>query len=143
MKFLNKLKGEKFKYRLNAAVIVAGVLIAAILLNVVVSTLADKIPMQFDITSNKIFALTEETKTVLDTLEKDVNIYYLVQPGGEQQYVEKTLDMYKIASNKLKIKNVDIVADPLFGADYKARGINVSVGSVLVECGDRAWINRK
>lgn len=138
MKFLNNIKNGKLKYRLNAAVLVAGVLIAAILLNVVLGTLSSKVSLKIDLTQNKIFELTPETDKLLSELSEDITIYYLVAKGEEQQYVNETLKMYQTASKKIKLENVDTVADPLFVAKYAEMGIEASMGSIIVESTNRA-----
>lgn len=138
MKFLDKFKGDRSKHRINSAVLVAGVIIAAILLNIVVGALAEKIPLKIDVTENKIFELTAETKDLLSKLDKDVAVYYLVQPGNENLYVSQTVGMYTTASNKIKLESVDVVADPLFAARFKDKGIEAAAGSIVVECGGKA-----
>ena len=48
-----------------------------IILNMIVSAISERFPVQLDLTTGKIYELSDETIEYLRTVEKDVNIYVL------------------------------------------------------------------
>lgn len=132
------MKKNKLIYRINALVLAIGVIAATVFLNIVIEKLSAKIPMKIDLTENKIFELTEETKGVLKSLDKDVKLYYLTAPGSENTYVMQTLDMYMTQTDKLSLETKDIEKDPVFSKRFTDKGVDINSGGIIVEHGSRA-----
>src|ERR1700744_3732378 len=59
-----------------------------------------------DVTSNKQFTLSDETKKVTGNLKQDVTIYYFGRSGSYDQ-ARDMLDRYKNLSSKVKVDYVD------------------------------------
>jgi len=127
-----KLKIKSYNYIL---IIVA--IVAAILVNLIATTLSAKLPLQLDLTGNEVFKLSEETVNVLEKVDKDINIYYFVTSGREELYVKQTVDMYKGHSDKIHFEQKDPAQDPAF---TKSIGSDITDNSVVVKCGDRKKI---
>ncbi|MDD6308705.1 MAG: GldG family protein [Clostridia bacterium] len=127
----------KLKKRLSSDVFLCAVIAAILFFNIIIGVAADKIQLRWDLTENKIFALTKETKTLLSSLTEEVTIYYFVSPGYEQSDIKQTLDMYKTASNQLRILNADPNADPVFARRFTDKGAVVQQNTIIVERGDR------
>ena len=62
--------------------ITAVVLAILIVLNVLVSALPSSLT-KFDISATKLYSITSNTKVVVNALEEDVTIYWIVQSGEE------------------------------------------------------------
>lgn len=105
-------KKKNFKYGSNAVILIAAVIAIAILANILVS-MAD---LKLDLTKNKLFSLTDVTKTELKNLKQDVEIIGLfddgkLTSGNEYKQVTDLLSLY--AKNPhIKVKYVDPDKNP-------------------------------
>jgi len=128
---------SKTKRTLSTAAFLSAVIVAILLFNIVVGAAADKIQLRWDLTENKLYALTEETKNVLSALNEDITLYYFVSPGQEETQIVRTLDMYRTASNRLKIVQSDPNTDPIAARRFTDKGISVEQNSIVLERGSR------
>ena len=94
---------------------VLGVVVLAILVavNVLVSVLPSKYT-QLDISASQLYSLTADTKVVATNLEKDVNIYWIVQAGKENTVLDKLLDRYQDLSDHITVTKKDPDIYPTF-----------------------------
>ncbi len=111
--------------------------LVVIAIAVVVNLIAGSINYKKDLTPNSIFAVTDDTKTVLDNVKNNVNIYAMYQTGQEDSVVLQILDQYENANSNIKVQTKDPVLYPQFVEKYTADGSTVSTGSIIVESGDR------
>lgn len=116
--------------------LVVTVLVLVIL--IVVNVLAGALPAtytKFDISSSKLYSVTSNTKAVVNNLNKDVTIYWIVQADQEDEILENLLAKYDSLSEHLSVvkKNPDIY--PAFAAQYTDE--DVRNNSLAVVCGDR------
>ncbi|MDD2504392.1 MAG: hypothetical protein PHG58_11210, partial [Clostridia bacterium] len=65
---LQSFKNKKFRYGSYATLVTLIVLAALIVVNLA----ADLLPVRIDLTTNKMYSLSEQTENVLDNLDKDV-----------------------------------------------------------------------
>ena len=116
-------------------VITAVVLALLIVLNILVSALPSNLT-KYDISAAKLYSITSNTKAVVNALEEDVTIYWIVQSGEEDDVIENLLDKYDALSDHIEVvkKNPDIY--PTFAQQYTAE--TVENNSLVVECGDRS-----
>lgn len=99
---------------------VSGILVA-IALAVAVNLGFNYVPEQyssFDLTENKLYALTEDTKTFLAGLSEDVTIYVLEEEGAGDADLEKTLERMKDQSGHVKVTYVSQSKNPNFYQNY-------------------------
>lgn len=115
-------------------IISAVVLALMIVINILVSALPSTLT-QYDISAAQLYSITSNTKVVVNALEKDVTIYWIVQSGEEDQIIENLLDKYESLSDHITVekKNPDIY--PTFAEQYT--GETVQNNSLVVECGDK------
>ena len=120
------------------AVGMAAVIIAVIaVINMIVGALpSDK--TTFDMSTNKIFTIGETTKEVLAGLTEDVTLNYLVQAGNEDTRIETLLNSYVSASDHVKLKKVDVVANPTFYQQYTDKAVQPN--SVIVTSGKNSKV---
>ncbi len=134
---LNRLAFQGGSYSL---IITAVVLAVLIVVNILASTLPSTWT-QLDISSAQLYSVTSNTKVVLNNLEDDVTIYWIVQSGEENTILENLLAKYESLSDHITVvkKNPDVY--PTFAEQYTDE--DVSNNSLVVECGDRyryiAW----
>lgn len=119
-------------YSLVVTVIVLAILVAV---NILASALPKSLT-RLDISSAKLYSITSNTKVVVNALEKDVTIYWIVQADEEDDVIENLLDKYESLSEHIEVvkKNPDIY--PTFAEQYTDE--TVQNNSLVVECGERS-----
>lgn len=118
-------------YSLAISVIVLAILIVVnIMANVLPATLT-----KLDISSSKLYSITSNTKVVVNSLEKDVTIYWIVQSDMEDSVIEHLLAKYDSLSEHISVvkKNPDMY--PTFAAQY-TDGTTAN-NDLVVECGEK------
>ena len=70
---------------------IAVFVVAVVLVNMIVAQLPGSIT-SIDVTSNKLYSITEQTEQFLDTLEEDITIYVLVNEQEEDTILVQILD---------------------------------------------------
>ena len=125
----NALKGGSYSFALTA--IVLAILIAV---NVFVSVLP-KSMTTFDISSSKLYSVTSNTKVVVNALEKDVTIYWVVQSGAEDSIIENLLSKYESLSDHIEVVKKNPDAFPTFTKQYTSA--SVPNNSLIIECGEK------
>ena len=118
-------------YSVIAAIIVVAI---AVVVNVLVSSLPSS-STQLDMTPEQLYSISGETEQILAALDKDVDIYWVVQSGYEDTVLTQVLNRYAEYSH-VTVSQVDPVKYPNFLSSYTTE--SASNNSVLVSCGDRS-----
>ena len=129
---------KKYKMMSWAGVAIAVALL--VLVNLFMSVLAEKTQIKIDLTSNKLYELTDESYEYLDTYTADTVIYILASEDEQDDDVRAILDRYAAANSHIKIENVDVERNPSFGREYVEGGRILTVNSIIVVSGDRSRI---
>ena len=98
-----------------------GILVLTTVLTVLVSVVAEKMPesvRSLDVTSNKLYTLTEETKTFLSGLSEDIRIYVMVNEEYKDGNLDKTLRRMTALSEHISVTYVDPLVNPQFYSNY-------------------------
>lgn len=104
----NALRGGS--YSLVVTAIVLAILIAV---NVFASALP-KSMTNYDISSSKLYSITSNTKVVVNNLQQDVTIYWVVQSGEENDVIENLLSKYESLSDHIEVaKRTQMSIPPL------------------------------
>ncbi len=128
---------QKNKRTLSSVAFVSAIIVLILLFNIVINAAADKLPLSWDLTENRVFALTKETKDVLSGLREDVTLYYFVSKGQENVAIQKTIDMYLTASSKLKLIESDPNTDPVAARKFTDKGVSLQQNAIILERGNR------
>ena len=94
------------------------ILIAVI---VVINLITAEIPekyTQIDVSSQKLYTISDDTVEFLNELDQDVVIYHVVQGGNEDDILKKMLTRYEEASKHIKVEEKDPVLYPNFASQY-------------------------
>ena len=128
----NRVALQGGSYSLIITAVVLAILIAV---NVLVSALPASLT-KYDISSAKLYSITSNTKVVVNALEEDVTIYWIVQSGEEDAVIENLLSKYESLSDHISVvkRNPDVY--PTFAEQYTDE--TVQNNSLVVECGDRS-----
>ncbi len=112
------------------AIVLAILIVVNMLVNALPTTLT-----KHDISSTKLYSITSNTKVVVNALDKDVTIYWIVQADKEDDVLENLLSKYESLSDHIEVvkKNPDVF--PTFTTQYTEE--SVPNNSLIVESGDR------
>lgn len=132
-----KMNKKSLKYGSNSIILIAIVLAIAVAINLLVG-LGD---LKWDLTSNSLYSLSDDSKKILDTVKKDVTIYGLFDDGripGGTEYKEliNLLNQYKKFG--ITVTYVDPDKDPgtlTFLDANKTKGIQK--GDFVVKSGNK------
>ena len=114
-------------------VMTALVLVFIIVINLLVGSLSTDV-RTIDLTNGDIFTLTDVTKNYLSKLEKDVDIYLILEDiTNRNDDLNRLLEVYDDASEHITVSTVNPAQNPTFMENREY----VSEGSIIVECGDR------
>ena len=116
-------------------VITAVVLAILIAVNVFAAVLPPAVT-DLDISASKLYSVTSNTKVVVNALQQDVTIYWIVQSGEEDDVLNNLLSKYDSLSDHITVakRNPDVY--PTFAEQYTDE--TVANNSLVVECGDRS-----
>ena len=140
---INKKQKRKFKDSINkkylkngsySSIMIVVFIAIIIVINMIVGNLPSKYT-QWDISSEKLYTIGDETKAMLKALDKDVTIYQIAQSGNEDETISNLLQRYSDESNHIKVEQKDPVVNPKFVSEYTSD--NLSSNSLIVVCGDR------
>ena len=124
------LKGGTYSLLMTG--IVLAILVAV---NVFVSVLPSSLT-KYDMSATKLYSITSNTKVVVNALEKDVKIYWIVQADEEDAVLENLLSKYESLSDHIQVvkKNPDVY--PTFASKYTSE--ELANNSLIVECGEKS-----
>ena len=128
----NRIAFKGGSYSLAITAIVLAILVVV---NILVTALPASMT-RYDISASKLYSITSNTKTVVNALEEDVTIYWIVQSGEEDDVIETLLDKYDSLSDHISVvkRNPDVY--PTFAEQYTSEAVQNN--SLVVECGDRS-----
>jgi ABC-2 type transport system permease protein len=125
-------KNKRVRYGGYAALITLSAAVVLVVLNLIIQ----QVPSDIDMTDNKLFTLSEQTKDLIDQLEEPVTIYGLYPPGQESENVVDVVRKYERASRKISYEQIDPDKNPAFLQKYDTEDTGLSAGSLIVESGD-------
>lgn len=114
-------------YSVVAICIVLAIIIAA---NILVSALPAAVT-QIDMTPNKLYSISQQTQKLLKSLDQDVTLYWVVQPGQEDIVLENLLAHYDTGSSHIRLEKIDPDVSPTFIKTYVTEELNNN--AVVVE----------
>lgn len=119
-------------YSLAVTATVLAILVAVNVFASVLPATATK----YDITSTNLYSVTSSTKVVLNALDTDVTIYWIVQADKEDEIIENLLGKYAGLSSHISVVKKNPDTYPTFAAQYTDE--TVANNSLIVECGERS-----
>lgn len=120
--------------------LLALLVLATLLANVLLLLLEERYDLSMDLTANAAFRVGPETRALLATLERDVDIYVLATEDGfsgspHLLQAQRILEQYPRHSRRVRLTYVDYVYDPTFASRYP--DLTLAEGNVLVVSGER------
>lgn len=140
MKKINK----KFIYGTGSVALVAGACIIIILLNLIAGMLTESFGIKFDITETKILDFSDEFVEIIESVDKDIDIYYLIN-SEEFELVQD--DNYLLRAKQIleKVEGMNshidlIITDPDKDPEIAAKFGSVELRDIVFTCGDNVNI---
>lgn len=130
---MNNLK----KYAINTSVAVAAAIVITVLVNIFVTVLTDKFPLKIDLTTNKMYELSDKTKDFLENYNMPADIYILAGESEQDTNIRAVLDKYAALNSNIKITNINIASNPTFGKKYLTGTAKLQANSVIVDGGEK------
>lgn len=131
---------KRFMFKLNSALLIAGVIVITLLLNAAAGMLSEKFPQtKIDLTKDSVNELSEATLDLLDTLSdsnKLINIYYLKNENDENVYIRDTINNFASRCGNINYETIYYVKDPAFIRRYGTDAQGLYEGSLIVESTD-------
>ncbi|MDE6518333.1 MAG: Gldg family protein [Acetatifactor sp.] len=106
-----------------------GMIVAAVSVAIVLNMVVEQLPgtwKSLDLTSNKLYSLSDQTKEYVKGMTEDVTIYVLVNEDNEDTVLGQTLDRYQDLSQHIKVQYVDPIQNPRFHTQYTSGGVNTN-----------------
>lgn len=128
----NKKNIKNGSYTMGITAIVVAVI-------VVVNLFIQEVPAKYreiDLSAQKLYTISDQTKSILEDLKDDVTLYYIVQSGNESNDIEKLLERYSDASKHIKVEKKDPAINPTFTAQYTQD--QVIENSIIAVSGDKS-----
>lgn len=120
-------------YNSTMTVIIVAVVVAV---NLIVGALPNKYTV-WDLTTNKLYSLTQDSIDYVSGLDEDVTIYVLNTEDNTDSMVKQTLENYKDLTDKISVEYVDPLVNPKFASQYMDAATTVSRGTIIVESDKR------
>lgn len=118
-----------------------GMIVAAVAVAIVLNMVVGQLPgtwKSLDLTGNKLYSLSDQTKEYLKGMNEDVTIYVLVNEDNEDTVLGQTLDRYEDLSPHIKVQYVDPIQNPRFHTQYTSG--SVSTNSLIVVSAKRSKV---
>ncbi len=133
---------KKLKYGTLATVFSVVFIALIIILNVIITSLANKYNWRIDMTEEKVFSLSDGAKEVMSDITEPVNIYFASDPdvlmtgaySGYTRYVYTTALQLEEEFPNVHVECVDVRKNPAFFRDfYNTTATVIDSNSVIVE----------
>lgn len=133
------MKNSHFSFKAYAMFITVAVLAAVILINTIAGIFLALKPVKIDLTRSRYYTLSDRTKNIVKNLEEPINAYVLFSEDTLNTYyhVSNNMDSYGALSDKLTVSYIDPYENPDFVREYTEKGLNLSDGMIILECGDK------
>ena len=118
-----------------------GMIAVAVALVVVVNIIMGEMPSGWtaiDMTSQKLYSLTDQTVNYVKNMQDDVTIYVLVNQDNQDTTLGQTLQRYDDLSDHITVEYVDPTVNPMFYTQYTTG--NISTNSLIVVSDKRSKV---
>ena len=135
-----KIKSKKIKNEIFSDLKLALALIIFIGVNIGAKILTEKFSLKVDLTQNKAFSLTEESKNYVSNLEKEVEIIILndkdkfTDLDDYFKQSDSVINEYAKYSNKITVKYINLEQNPNIKSEYAEEDIREN--SIIVKSGE-------
>lgn len=144
--FLTTQSIQKRRYsvsvkHMSAGAYSTGLIALVVAIIAVVNVILGEMPSTWtaiDMTSQKLYSITDQTKEFVKTMTDDVTIYVIVNEDSKDTTVDQTLQRYDDLSDHITVEYVDPNVNPRFHTQYTDSSI--SMNSLIVVSDKRSKV---
>ena len=107
-----------------------------------INLLAGQIPWRADMTFERFFTLSDQTRSVLESLEQPVKVLQLWEAGREDMRIVELISKYRSRSSFIEVRQVDPYRSPIELKKYEVDGEPPGVGSLIFDSEERFKVLR-
>lgn len=118
-----------------------GMIAVAVAIVVAINIILGEMPaswVNIDLTQEKIYSLTDQTKEYVQNMQEDVTIYVIVNENSQDTTLQQTLQRYDDLSDHITVEYVDPTVNPTFHLQYTSG--NISMNSLIVVSDKRSKV---
>ncbi|MBO4981133.1 MAG: Gldg family protein [Lachnospiraceae bacterium] len=118
-----------------------GMIAVAVGIVIVVNIILGEMPSTWtaiDLTGQKLYSLTDQTKEFVSNMQEDVTIYVLANEDSQDTTLKQTLQRYDDLSDHITVECVDPAVNPMFYTKYTTG--NISSNSLIVVSDKRSKV---
>ena len=131
---------KKLRYGAGSIALTVVVVLVVMLVNYVFGEAEDRFAWTLDLSVNRQFSISAETRSVVEALEEDVHIYTLYSEStssAQRQMMEEILKRYE-AIGHVKTQNLDMLANPASVSRFRTEDTQLSANSIIVANADES-----
>lgn len=126
---------NKLRFGFNATLVTVLFVIAVLLCNALTGAVLDKFPsLNIDLTKNKQFEISKESKDALSDITDPVTMKLLISGSTGEPVIEELLGRYKQVKNNIVVEKIDIEKNPASVSKYTNFDPN---GTLIIENKDK------
>lgn len=127
-----KQKNQRLRLGIWSATLIVGVVAFAVLLNIFVG----KWNVFWDMSQERIYTISDQSKSIVRGLEQDITIYILDSEEGFPIGFKQILQQYVKNSSHIRVVYRDLNLYPGFAYDYVDSNRTINQDSIIVVCGE-------
>lgn len=138
-----EIKSRKFKYGTLATIFTVVFVVAVVLVNVLIGYLTDRYVLEIDMTSERLFEISEDTMEVLDDLAEPITITVLAEETTYRDSTELLSNIYEIlqryealAAGKITVRYINPTVNPKIIEQYNTLG-DLTSNDIIIESARR------
>lgn len=127
--------------RIRTGVFRTGLILLALVLTAAANFGIRQLPKQLsrmDVTYNNLYTLSDETRSFVRGIDRDISIYVLSGQSDKDETVDKTLEGYASLNKHIQIEYIDPQVSPQFYKTYT--DTEPSQNSLIIVCGQRSKV---
>jgi ABC-2 type transport system permease protein len=132
----SKINGLKRHFYIRFSIY--SILVALIV--VFVTLIAYKIPWIYDMTADKIFTLSDQTKQVVSSLASPVEIFAIYPTGAADPLISSLLGEYSKAGKMLSVEYIDAEREPARLASLNLGTNAVDNGTIIIRANEKTKV---
>ncbi|MDR2605873.1 MAG: GldG family protein [Oscillospiraceae bacterium] len=140
-----EVKSRKFKYGTLALIVSVIFIVAVVFVNVLLGYLTDRFVLEVDMTKEKLFEISENTKEVIADLSEPITITVLAEETTYQNGQDLLANIYEVLQRYVALGNGKITVrylDPLINVGevdrYREKlGVTLTTNDLIVESSKR------
>lgn len=131
---------KKLRFGMGSLLMTTAVIFVVVLVNYVFGEVEDRFAWTLDLSVNRQYSISEETRKVVEALNEDVHIYTLYSEStssGQRQMMEEILKRYE-ALGRVRTQNLDMLANPASVSRFRAEDTQLAANSIIVANADES-----